>query len=67
MARKWQDRIVEKPRTFTIQNNADGTVTLLPSPGNIIQEGTPMNAANMNGLETDIINMKRRIRMGGIV
>jgi len=47
----WKDRIVTKPRTFTTQNNADSTVTLIPAPGEIIQEGTPCNAANMNFLE----------------
>lgn len=53
--RIWQDRIVEKPRTFKLQNNSDGTVTLLPAPGTIVQEGTPVNAANLNGIEEDIL------------
>lgn len=53
--RIWKDRVVEKPRTFNINNNPDGTVTLVPAPGTIIQEGTPVNAANLNGLEEDLI------------
>lgn len=56
MGRVWQDRIVENPRTFTVQNNADGTITLIPAPGQIIQAGTPVNAANLNGIETDLTN-----------
>lgn len=52
--RIWQDRVVEKPRTFNINNNPDGTVTLVPAPGTIIQQGTPVNAANLNGLEEDL-------------
>lgn len=47
----WKDRAVEKPRTYTIQNNPDGTVTLIPAPGAIVEPGTPVNAANMNKLE----------------
>ena len=48
------DRIVENPRTFTIQNNPDGTVTLIPAPGTILQEGTPVNATNLNAIEESI-------------
>lgn len=54
--RIWQDRIVERPRTFKLQNNSDGTVTLIPAPGTIVQEGTPVNATNLNGIEEDILN-----------
>jgi hypothetical protein len=47
----WLDRVVEKPMTFTMQNNGDGTTTLIPAEGAIIAAGTPINAANMNNLE----------------
>ena len=47
----WQDRVVEHPRRFEVQHNPDGTVTLIPKPGTVLQEGTPVNAANMNKLE----------------
>lgn len=51
----WKDRIVEKPRTYYIQNNPDGTVTLIPAPGTVVQEGTPVNAANLNHMEQGFI------------
>jgi len=51
---RWYDRIVEYPRRFAIVNNGDGTYTLNPCPGNVIQEGTPVNAANMNNIENKI-------------
>ena len=54
MPRTWVDRVVEKPRTFTMQNNADGTVTLIPAPGAVTQAGTPVNAANLNGIESEL-------------
>lgn len=47
----WKDRIVERPRTFQVQNNPDGTMTLIPAPGTVVQEGTPVNATNLNKLE----------------
>lgn len=47
----WKDRVVEKPRTFNIVNNPDGTVTLVPALGVVVEEGTPVNAANLNKLE----------------
>ncbi|MBP3541803.1 MAG: hypothetical protein J6K72_08365 [Clostridia bacterium] len=47
----WKDHIVEKPRTYTMVENEDGTVTQFPSEGEVMQQGTPMNASNMNKLE----------------
>jgi len=53
MGRVWEDRVVEKPRTFIFQDNGDGTITLIPSPGTIIAVGTPVLAVSMNGIEND--------------
>lgn len=50
----WKDRAVEKPKTFAKQDNPDGTITLIPSPGTIVEEGTPVNAANMNKIENKL-------------
>jgi hypothetical protein len=50
----WQDRIVEKPRTYQFVDNEDGTFTLVPQPGTITQLGTPVNAANLNKLENGL-------------
>ena len=59
MARRiWQDRMVERPRTFNVQNNGDGTVTLIPAPGVIANPGTPVNAAMLNGIESDILQLQ---------
>ena len=30
---EWIDRVVEKPNTFTVVENSDGTITLTPAPG----------------------------------
>lgn len=46
---QWVDRKVERPNTFVIQNNSDGTITLIPAPGTISEVGTPLNAENLNG------------------
>lgn len=50
----WKDRVVERPRTFTVTNNPDGTMTLTPSPGVVVQEGTPVNAAQLKRMEQGI-------------
>lgn len=52
----WKDRIVEKPRTYHVQNNPDGTITLIPAPGTVVQEGTPVNAANLNKIEQGFVS-----------
>jgi hypothetical protein len=50
----WKDRAVEKPRTYTMQENGDGTVTLIPTPGTVYEGGTPVNAGNLNHIEQGI-------------
>lgn len=47
----WKDRVIEKPNTFTLQNNPDGTITLIPVTGVVTEVGTPVNAANLNKME----------------
>lgn len=50
----WTDRNVETPRTYTMVENQDGTVTLIPAPGTVTAEGTPVSAARMNHIEDGI-------------
>lgn len=50
---QWLDHAVTPDRTFTLKENADGTVTLTPA-GTIIQQGTNMSAANFNNIEMGI-------------
>jgi hypothetical protein len=51
----WQDRIVQKPLTYTMTNNADGTITLTPAPGTVTQAGTPVNATALNNIENKLV------------
>ncbi|MBU3208679.1 hypothetical protein KPL28_03385 [Clostridium algidicarnis] len=57
----WKNKIVERPRTFRQQQNADGTVTLIPSEGAVIETGTPINAQNMNKIEDALGSTDRKI------
>lgn len=58
----WKDHIVEKPRTYRqIMNEDDGTIQLSPAPGGIIQQGTPVNAENMNHLEEGVAEVEERM------
>lgn len=50
----WKNREVERPRTFEKVENPDGTITLVPAEGNIIEPGTPIIAENMNNIEEGI-------------
>ena len=52
----WTDRIVQKPLTYTQQNNGDGTTTLIPAEGTITQSGTPITATALNNMEQGIAN-----------
>lgn len=54
----WKDRLVERPNTFEVQENPDGTITLIPTPGTVTQAGTPVNATNLNKIEDGIVNLE---------
>ncbi|MGN0995693.1 MAG: hypothetical protein ACI4PG_02180 [Candidatus Ventricola sp.] len=55
----WTDRIVERPRTYTIRENGDGSVTLMPVPGEVKQAGTPLSAANLNRMDDGIAGLRQ--------
>lgn len=48
----WTDRIVQRPNTYRVTENGDGTVTVTDDPGKVVEVGTPRSAANMNRMET---------------
>ena len=48
---KWVDHVVEKPNTYRETVNGDGTVTHEDASGEVIQQGTPISATNLNKLE----------------
>jgi hypothetical protein len=48
----WIDRTVQRPLTFEMNKNYDGTTTLIPAEGLVTVEGTPLTAENLNNLET---------------
>lgn len=47
----WVDQEVERPKTYEVTNNQDGSVTLTDSFGLVTELGTPVNAVNMNHIE----------------
>lgn len=50
----WADQDVERPRTYDVTDNPDGSITLTDSFGTITEAGTPVNANNMNHIEDGI-------------
>lgn len=50
----WVDQDVERPKTYEVTNNQDGSITLTDSFGLVTELGTPVNAANMNHIEDGI-------------
>lgn len=62
----WKNKIVERPRTFQFQQNADSTVTLIPSEGSVTEAGTSVNATNMNNIEQGITNIDQAISANNI-
>jgi hypothetical protein len=52
----WVDQDVERPKTYEVTNNQDGSITLTDSFGLVTELGTPVNADNMNHIEEGIFN-----------
>lgn len=50
----WQDHITEYLNRYSEEINGDGSKTMTPVPGELIQQGTPMSADNFNNLETGV-------------
>ena len=62
----WQNREVEKPRTYIMTDNLDGTFTLTPSEGEVFVAGTPLDAVNLNKMETQIaVNDANKVNIDG--
>ncbi|MCM1059679.1 MAG: hypothetical protein NC452_05240 [Eubacterium sp.] len=52
----WQDHVTQYENRFREQNNSDGTISHIPVEGEVLQEGTPQNAANFTNIETGIFS-----------
>lgn len=50
----WKDRIVEFARRYIKTGESSDEVTLMPKPGLITEEGTPITAANLNKIEQGV-------------
>lgn len=57
----WKNSIFEKPKTFRKQDNADGTFTLVPAFGQVLQDGTKVNADVMNNIENGIEGIEKKV------
>lgn len=58
---EWKDHIVEYPNRYRQVQNPDGTITLSKDPGNVVQQGTPLSAANLNKMEQGIYDAHDKI------
>ena len=57
----WKDRVVERPNTYRTVENTDGTITLYPATGQVIEKGTPVSATNLNKLENGIVEVYKEL------
>lgn len=47
----WQNHVAQFVNRYRVIENDDGTISLIPVEGDIIQQGTPQDEMNFNGLE----------------
>lgn len=57
----WTDHSVERPRTYMVTENPDGSITLTPAYGETINQGTPVNADNLNKIENGIYTLDKSL------
>ncbi|WP_142414382.1 hypothetical protein [Hathewaya massiliensis] len=57
----WKNGVFEKPRTFKKQDNIDGTLTLVPAFGQVIQTGTKVEADVMNNIENAVESLDKEM------
>ena len=50
----WKNRRTEKSNTYEVTENSDGTITLTPVVGEVIEAGTSFNQTNMNHMDNGI-------------
>ena len=50
----WKNRRTEISNTYSIKENEDGTITLTPVVGEVIEAGTSFNQTNMNNMDYGI-------------
>lgn len=50
----WKNRRTEISNTYSIKENEDGTITLTPVVGEVIEPGTSFNQTNMNNMDFGI-------------
>ena len=50
----WKDHVTEYENRYTETQNPDGSVTHTKVEGEVVQQGTPMSAANFNHMEEGI-------------
>lgn len=50
----WKNRRTEISNTYSINENEDGTITLTPVVGEVIEAGTSFNQTNMNNMDFGI-------------
>lgn len=58
----WNDHIAERPGTFREVQNPDGSITHIPDEGEILQEGTPVSANNLNHMDEGIYKANRQAK-----
>ena len=51
----WKDHVITPNNTYTVTNNADGSISITPK-GNVIQQGTNFSAENFNNMEIGIFD-----------
>jgi hypothetical protein len=57
----WGERQVEFPNRFTKIENEDGTITLTPAFGNVIQGGTPLSVGNMQKMDDELEFLDKKV------
>lgn len=57
----FENRLVQRPRTYNAVTNQDGSRTDTPAPGEVIKAGTPLNKVILNRLDKGIYDCAQAV------
>lgn len=53
----WEDRVTQHTRRISVTDNGDGTKTYNKVEGEVVQEGVPLSATNLNRSEEALMHL----------
>lgn len=58
----WKDHVVKNPNRNKVTDLGNGYSDVVPAPGEVVQQGDPLNAENFNRMESGILDVSLAVQ-----